>query len=97
MIFFVALIGGMIYLQRENLFCKKFEASCGRASSAGSLPNQVLHRLVARYAEFADALPDSRSAGMVLGTGLALDQAMTRVSERWFIYPTATEFFTGDG
>jgi tight adherence protein C len=62
------------------------------------LPNQVLHRLVARYrGKLQEALPDTVDLlGIVLGTGLALDQAMLRVSEEMqYIYPElAAEFYT---
>jgi tight adherence protein C len=62
------------------------------------LPKQVLHRLVKRYrAKLQEALPDTVDLlGIVLGTGLALDQAMTRVSEEMqHIYPElANEFYT---
>src|SRR5438045_7842591 len=62
------------------------------------LPKQVLHRLVRRYRrKLQEALPDTVDLlGIVLGTGLALDQAMTRVSEEMqHIYPElANEFYT---
>ena len=62
------------------------------------LPKQVLHRLVKRYrGKLQEALPDTVDLlGIVLGTGLALDQAMTRVSEEMqHIYPElANEFYT---
>src|SRR5260370_28767998 len=62
------------------------------------LPQQVLHRLVKRYrTKLQNALPDTVDLlGIVLGTGLALDQAMMRVSEEMeYIYPElASEFGT---
>ena len=62
------------------------------------IPKQVLHRLVNRYRrKLQEALPDTVDLlGIVLGTGLALDQAMTRVSEEMqHIYPElANEFYT---
>jgi tight adherence protein C len=62
------------------------------------LPQQVLHFLVKRYRQkLRDALPDTVDLlGIVLGTGLSLDQAMSRVSEEMqFIYPElASEFST---
>ena len=62
------------------------------------IPQQVLHYLVRRYRQkLRDALPDTVDLlGIVLGTGLALDQAMFRVSEEMrFIYPElASEFAT---
>jgi tight adherence protein C len=61
------------------------------------LPKQVLHRLVKRYRnKLQEALPDTVDLlGIVLGTGLALDQAITRVSEEMqHIYPElANEFY----
>jgi tight adherence protein C len=58
----------------------------------------VLHGLVRRYRQkLQDALPDTVDLlGIVLGTGLALDQAMLRVSEEMeYIYPElAAEFST---
>jgi tight adherence protein C len=61
------------------------------------LPKQILHRLVKRYRnKLQEALPDTVDLlGIVLGTGLALDQAMTRVSEEMqHIYPElANEFY----
>ena len=62
------------------------------------IPPQVLHRLVKRYrTRLQEALPDTVDLlGIVLGTGLALDQAMMRVSEEMeHIYPElAAEFYT---
>ena len=62
------------------------------------IPQQVLHYLVRRYRQkLRDALPDTVDLlGIVLGTGLALDQAMFRVSEEMrFIYPElSSEFAT---
>lgn len=62
------------------------------------LPKQVLYRLMKRYrAKLQEALPDTVDLlGIVLGTGLALDQALTRVCEEMqFIYPElSAEFFT---
>ena len=62
------------------------------------LPKQMLHRLVKRYRrKLQEALPDTVDLlGIVLGTGLALDQAMMRVSEEMqYIYPElANEFAT---
>jgi tight adherence protein C len=62
------------------------------------LPKLVLQRMVKRYRrKLQDALPDTVDLlGIVLGTGLALDQAMMRVSEEMeYIYPElAAEFAT---
>jgi tight adherence protein C len=62
------------------------------------LPRQVLYRLNKRYKEkLQEALPDTIDLlGIVLGTGLALDQALLRVSEEMqYIYPElSAEFYT---
>jgi tight adherence protein C len=62
------------------------------------LPRQALHFGVRRYRrKLQDALPDTVDLlGVVLGAGLALDQAMLRVSEEMqFIYPElSAEFAT---
>ncbi|HLK62825.1 MAG TPA: type II secretion system F family protein [Bryobacteraceae bacterium] len=62
------------------------------------LPKMVLQRMVKRYrSKLQEALPDTVDLlGIVLGTGLALDQAMMRVSEEMeYIYPElAGEFAT---
>lgn len=62
------------------------------------IPQQVLHAMVRRYRrKLQEALPDTVDLlGIVLGTGLALDQAMFRVTEEMqFIYPElSSEFAT---
>jgi tight adherence protein C len=62
------------------------------------LPKQILYRMVKRYRrKLQEALPDTVDLlGIVLGTGLGLDQAMMRVSEEMqYIYPElANEFAT---
>lgn len=62
------------------------------------LPKMVLQRMVKRYRQkLQNALPDTVDLlGIVLSTGLALDQAMMRVSEEIeYIYPAlAGEFAT---
>lgn len=62
------------------------------------IPKVVLKRMVKRYRrKLQEALPDTVDLlGIVLGTGLALDQAMMRVSEEMdYIYPElAAEFAT---
>ena len=92
------MIGGMIYLQRDNPFSQKFGGIVAAFLLGWLLPNQILHRLVKRYrAKLQEALPDTVDLlGIVLGTGLALDQAMTRVCEEMqYIYPElANEFYT---
>jgi tight adherence protein C len=96
--FMLLVLGGMLYAQRGNDITKLF-GGMGAAFILGwLLPAQVLHRLVKRYRQkLQEALPDAVDLlGIVLGTGLSLDQAMTRVSEELeFIYPDlAAEFYT---
>ncbi|PWT99673.1 MAG: hypothetical protein C5B51_26710 [Terriglobia bacterium] len=96
--FFAILVGTMAYLQRNNELTAKFGGMVSALLLGWLLPQQVLHRLVRRYRrKLQDALPDTVDLlGIVLGTGLALDQAMLRVSEEMeYIYPElAGEFAT---
>ena len=97
LIFFATLVGGMLYLQRDNGIPQKFAGLMSALLLGWLLPQQVLHRLVKRYRrKLQDALPDTVDLlGIVLGTGLALDQAMTRVSEEMqFIYPELSAEFS---
>jgi tight adherence protein C len=94
--FLLLLCGVMAYLQRKN---DLFSLAAGMTSAlllGWLLPRQVLHYLVRRYQrKLQEALPDTADLlGVVLGAGLALDQAMLRVSEEMeFIYPEiASEF-----
>ena len=89
----------MIRLQRNN----PASSLAGRLVAAMliigfMLPRMVLQRMVKRYRrKLQEALPDTVDLlGIVLGTGLALDQAMMRVSEEMqYIYPElANEFAT---
>jgi tight adherence protein C len=100
LVFTAALFAGTIYLQKDN---KDAAASMlGGLLAAGLLgfilPKQILYRMVKRYRrKLQDALPDTVDLlGIVLGTGLGLDQAMMRVSEEMqYIYPElANEFAT---
>jgi tight adherence protein C len=98
--FVFALAALTVYLQRDN--------PNGATSMIGGLaaafllgfilPKQILYRMVKRYrAKLQEALPDTVDLlGIVLGTGLGLDQAMMRVSEEMqYIYPElANEFAT---
>jgi len=100
LIFVLALAAGTVYLQRDN--------PNGAGSLIGGLaaafllgfilPKQILYRMVKRYrGKLQEALPDTVDLlGIVLGTGLGLDQAMMRVSEEMqYIYPElANEFAT---
>jgi tight adherence protein C len=100
LVFTAILFAGTIYLQKDN---KDAAASLlGGLLAAGLLgfilPKQILYRMVKRYRrKLQDALPDTVDLlGIVLGTGLGLDQAMMRVSEEMqYIYPElANEFAT---
>jgi len=97
-LFFAAAISGMMYIQRDNNLAPKFAGFVSAVLLGWLIPQQVLHRMVRRYRQkLQDALPDTIDLlGIVLGTGLALDQAMLRVSEEMeFIYPElAAEFST---
>lgn len=96
--FMFVLLAGMLYFQRNNDFAPRFAGMISALLLGWLLPQQLLHRNVRRYRQkLRDALPDSVDLlGIVLGTGLALDQAMLRVSEEMsFIYPElASEFAT---
>ena len=98
LLFMLLMVGGMLYLQRDNPISQKFGAVMAAILLGWLLPTQILHRLVKRYRnKLQTALPDTVDLlGIVLGTGLALDQAMMRVSEEMaFIYPElAAEFST---
>ena len=98
LLFFLSLTSVMIYLQRHN----PASSWIGGLAAAGilgfMLPKVVLQRMVKRYRrKLQEALPDTVDLlGIVLGTGLALDQSMMRVSEEMeYIYPElAAEFAT---
>ena len=97
-LFMALMITAMLYFQRDNPLSNKLGGLAAAGLLGWLLPQQVLHKLVKRYRQkLQDALPDTVDLlGIVLGTGLALDQAMTRVSEEMqFIYPElASEFYT---
>jgi tight adherence protein C len=97
-LFMTLMLTLMAYFQRNNDLLQKLVGMVAAFILGWLLPNQILHRLVKRYrTRLQDALPDTVDMlGIVLGTGLALDQAMTRVSEEMqFIYPElAAEFGT---
>ena len=96
--FLMILAGAMMYMQRDSDLAPKFGGLVSAVLLGWLLPQQVLHRLVKRYRrKIQEALPDTVDLlGIVLGTGLSLDQAMLRVSEEMeFIYPElAGEFST---
>jgi tight adherence protein C len=93
----ISFLGGMYWLLRNNpgsLFTGLIAA--GILGFIG--PQFLLGKMATRYRQrLQEALPDTVDLlGIVLGTGLALDQAMLRVSEEMqFIYPAlANEFYT---
>jgi tight adherence protein C len=96
--FMLLMLGGMVYLQQMqgNDASQMFGGMVAAALLGYVIPPQVLHRLVRRYRDkLQDALPDTVDLlGIVLGTGLALDQAMLRVSEELqFTYPELAREF----
>jgi tight adherence protein C len=92
------LLSGMLWLQRGNPASSLLGGVVAALLLGFMLPKTVLQRMVRRYRrKLAEALPDTVDLlGIVLGTGLALDQAMMRVSEEMeYIYPElAGEFAT---
>src|SRR5262249_34338953 len=94
----VISLGGMAWLQRSN----DGSSMLGGMIAAGIIgfigPQFVLGKLATRYKQrLQEALPDTIDLlGIVLGTGLALDQALLRVTEEMqFIYPElSNEFYT---
>jgi tight adherence protein C len=98
LLFFLTALGVMLYFQRGNDITSQAGGILAAVILGWLLPPQVLHRMVRRYRrKLQEALPDTVDLlGIVLGTGLALDQAMLRVSEETeFIYPElAAEFST---
>lgn len=96
--FLALLLGVAVYIQREKPPIQILLGLIAPGILGVLLPKQVLYRLVGRYRQkLHEALPDAVDLlGIVLGTGLALDQAMARVSEELqHIYPElAGEFYT---
>jgi tight adherence protein C len=98
-LFFVTLVlAGMGWLQRGNDLYNATLAMVAALVIGVMAPRMTLERLVKRYRrKLEEALPDTVDLlGIVLGTGLVLDQSMMRVSEEMqYIYPElATEFAT---
>jgi len=91
-------LGGMLFLQRNNAGANLFGGMIAAGIIGFMGPQFVLGKLATRYRKrLQEALPDTVDLlGIVLGTGLALDQAMLRVSEEMqYIYPAlANEFYT---
>lgn len=98
LLFFAGALAGMAWVQRHNSGITWLTGMLAGALLGWLLPQQFLHYLVRRYRrKLQEALPDVVDMlGVVLGTGLALDQAMLRVGEEMqFIYPElANEFLT---
>jgi tight adherence protein C len=94
----LGLLSGMLWLQRGNPPSSLLGGVVAALLLGFMLPKMVLQRMVKRYRrKLAEALPDTVDLlGIVLGTGLALDQSMMRVSEEMeYIYPElAAEFAT---
>jgi tight adherence protein C len=94
----MGLLCGMLWLQRGNPASSLLGGVVAALLLGFMLPKVVLQRMVKHYRrKLAEALPDTVDLlGIVLGTGLALDQAMMRVSEEMeYIYPElAAEFAT---
>jgi tight adherence protein C len=101
LMFVLALAAGTVYLQMGDPTNGVGSLVGGLAAAfllGFILPKQILYRMVKRYrGRLQEALPDTVDLlGIVLGTGLGLDQAMMRVSEEMqYIYPElANEFAT---
>jgi tight adherence protein C len=94
----VIFIGGMLILERNAPLSSSFTALIAAGIIGFIGPQFTLGKLASRYRQrLQEALPDTVDLlGIVLGTGLALDQAMLRVSEEMqYIYPAlANEFYT---
>ena len=94
----IACLGGMLFVQRHNAGSNVFVGLIAAGIIGFIGPQFVLGKLATRYRRrLQTALPDTIDLlAIVLGTGLALDQAMTRVSdEMQHIYPElANEFYT---
>ena len=97
-VFTLALLGGLFWLKRNELDSSILGGVVAALILGFLLPKMVLQRMVKRHRRrLQEALPDTVDLlGIVLGTGLALDQAMMRVSEEMeYIYPElAAEFGT---
>jgi tight adherence protein C len=92
------LLTGLIWVKRDQLDSSLLGGVVAALILGFMLPKMILQRMVKRYRRrLQEALPDTVDLlGIVLGTGLALDQSMMRVSEEMeYIYPElAAEFAT---
>ena len=97
-VFMLTLVLVMLRLQTGGQASSLIGAEAAMLILGFMLPRMVLQRMVGRYRrKLQEALPDTVDLlGITLGTGLALDQAMMRVSEEMeYIYPElAAEFAT---
>jgi tight adherence protein C len=97
-LFTLSLLAGLFWIKRNDLDSSIIAGVVAALILGTLLPKMVLQRMVKRYRRrLQEALPDTVDLlGIVLGTGLALDQAMMRVSEEMqYIYPElASEFGT---
>ncbi|MEZ5398345.1 MAG: type II secretion system F family protein [Bryobacteraceae bacterium] len=97
-LFLIGMLGLFLWLSLDKDFTSILVSLIAGFILGWLLPKQVLYRLEKRYKRrLQEALPDTVDLlGIVLGTGLALDQAMLRVSEEMqHIYPElASEFYT---
>ena len=95
--FLVAIVGGMMWFQRNNELTLRVIAGIAALLLGWLIPPMALQVLVKRYRQkLQDALPDTVDMlGIVLGTGLALDQAMGRVTDEMrHIYPELSSELT---
>jgi tight adherence protein C len=92
------LLTGLFWVKRNQLDSSLLGGVVAALILGFMLPKMALQRMVKRYRRrLQEALPDTVDLlGIVLGTGLALDQSMMRVSEEMeYIYPElAAEFAT---
>lgn len=97
-VFTLLLLAGLFWLKKDQFDSSILGGLVAALILGFMLPKVALQRMVKRYRRrLQDALPDTVDLlGIVLGTGLALDQAMMRVSEEMqYIYPElANEFAT---
>ncbi len=87
-------IAAVLYLTRNMDVASVLSFSLGGFMVGYYLPKRILRGMVRRYRrKLTEALPDMVDLlGIVLGTGLSLDQSFTRVSEELqHIYPELAE------
>ena len=87
----------MVWFQKDNAPALRIIAGVAALLLGWLIPPMALQQLVKRYRQkLQDALPDTVDLlGIVLGTGLALDQAIGRVTEEMrYIYPELSAEFS---